>query len=208
MNVGTNGGSSWTRPGSVPSASATVLVSATRYATDAVQGVTLTGGPTGGTFTLSFGGYTTGALAYTASAATVQTALAGLTSVGSGNVAVSVAPSGSGWEVRFTGTLADTYQAALTASGAGLTGGTSPAVAVATVNAGGDAGPAAEATDPAGRESGAYADTLGRTVRTVQNFVDGVVSNADDKTMGYTYNGAGMTSLTAYLTGGGGQTTG
>ncbi len=35
----------------------------------------------------------------------------------------------------------------------------------------------------------------------MQNFVDGVVSDADDKTVGYTYNGAGLTSLTAYLTG-------
>jgi len=44
-------------------------------------------------------------------------------------------------------------------------------------------------------------------VRTIENFADGVVSDADDKTVGYTFNGAGMTSLTAYLTGGGGQTT-
>lgn len=45
-------------------------------------------------------------------------------------------------------------------------------------------------------------------MRSSENFVDGVVSDGDDKTVGYTYNGAGMTSLTAYLTGGGGQTTG
>lgn len=208
VDVGTNGGSAWTRPGSVPSSSATAHVNLTRYATDAVQNVTLTGGPTGGTFTLSFGGYTTSAIAYNASAATVDSALEALTSVGSGNVAVVAAPGGSGWDVRFTGTLADKYQSALTASGAGLTGGTSPGVSVATVNAGGDVGVAAEVVDPAGREHRSYADPLGRTVRSVENFADGVVSDGDDKTVGYTYNGAGMTSLTAYLTGGGGQTTG
>ena len=44
-------------------------------------------------------------------------------------------------------------------------------------------------------------------MRTTQDFVDGAVSDTDDKTTGYTYNGAGMTSLTAYLTGGGVQVT-
>jgi YD repeat-containing protein len=203
VDVGTNAGSSWTRPGSVPSGSSTVLVSATRYATDAVQDITLTGSPTGGTFTLSFGGFTTSALAYNASASTIQTALAGLTSIGSGNVAVSAAPGGAGWEVWFKGSLAAAYQVAIVGNGASLTGGTSPAVAVATVSNGGDAGRAAEMTDPAGHVSRTYTDAEGRTVRTIQDFVDGVVSDTDDKTVGYTYNGAGMTSLTAYLTGGG-----
>ena len=207
VDVGTNGGSSWTRPGSVPSRSATVLVSSTTYATDAVQVVALTGAPTGGTFTLSFGGSTTSALAYNASASTVQTALAGLASIGSGNVQVSAA-AGGGWEVRFTGTKAGSYQAAITGSGAGLTGGTSPAVSVSTINAGGDVGRGAEETDPAGHVTRTYTDALGRTTRAVENFVDGVVSDTDDKTTGYAYNGAGMTSLSAYLTGGGVQTTG
>lgn len=44
-------------------------------------------------------------------------------------------------------------------------------------------------------------------MRSIENFVDGVVSDGDDKTVVYTYNGAGMTSLTAFSTGGGGQTT-
>ncbi|VTR93557.1 rhs repeat-associated core domain-containing protein : YD repeat protein OS=Isosphaera pallida (strain ATCC 43644 / DSM 9630 / IS1B) GN=Isop_2419 PE=4 SV=1: VCBS: RHS_repeat [Gemmata massiliana] len=207
VDVGTNGGSSWSRPGTVPSRSATVLVSSTKYATDAVQVIVLTGSPTGGTFALSFGGSTTSALAYNASAATVQAALAGLASIGSGNVQVSAA-AGGGWEVRFIGTKAGTYQAAITSNGAGLTGGTSPAASTSTINAGGDAGHAAEVTDSAGHVSRTYADALGRTTRSVTNFVDGVVSDADDKSTGYAYNGAGMTSLIAYLTGGGVQTTG
>lgn len=165
VDVGTNGGSAWTRPGSVPSSSATAHVTLTRYATDAVQSVTLTGTPTGGTFTLSFGGYTTSAIGYNASAATVDAALEALTSIGGGNVAVVAAPGGSGWDVRFTGALADSYQTALTASGAGLTGGTSPGVSIATVNAGGDVGTAAEVVDPAGREHRTYSAHSIRTPR-------------------------------------------
>lgn len=53
-------------------------------------------GPSSGNFTLSFGGQTTTSLASTASAATVQTALEGLSTVGTGKVTVtrtgSVAP--------------------------------------------------------------------------------------------------------------------
>ncbi|MDY3560569.1 hypothetical protein R5W23_001813 [Gemmata sp. JC673] len=131
----------------------------------------------------------------------MQSALEALSSIGTGNVAVTTAPGGYGWEVRFTGTLGAKHQPALVATGG------NPTMSVTVVNAGGDAGRAAETTDTAGRVSRTYADALGRTVRTVQNFVNGVVSDADDKTVGYTYNGAGATSLTAYVTGGGGQTT-
>ena len=47
VNVGTNGGSAYTRPGSVPAASDTVLVTKYGHAGDAVQQVALTGGPEG-----------------------------------------------------------------------------------------------------------------------------------------------------------------
>jgi YD repeat-containing protein len=77
VDVGTNGGSAWTRPGTPPTASDTVLVTSTGYAADSVQQVQVTGSPTGGTFTLTFNGQTTGSIAYNASAATVQTALQG-----------------------------------------------------------------------------------------------------------------------------------
>src|SRR5262249_37716280 len=123
VDVGTNGGSAWSRPSSVPSRSDTVLVTSYGYASDAVQTVKLTGSPTGGTFPLGFGGQTTSAIAFNASAATVDSALEALSSVGSGNVVVTAA-AGGGWQVRFSGTLAGQYQAKLTASGAGLTGGT------------------------------------------------------------------------------------
>jgi RHS repeat-associated protein len=50
-------------------------------------------------------------------------------------------------------------------------------------------------------------DALGRTTKTVENYVNGTVSDGDDKTTEFAYNAAGMTSLSAKLTGGGVQTT-
>jgi hypothetical protein len=76
VDVGTNGGTAWTMPSSVPSRSSTALVTTYSYAADALQEVDLTGDITGGTFTLTFEGDTTSAIAYNASASTVQSALA------------------------------------------------------------------------------------------------------------------------------------
>ena len=56
-------------------------------------------------------------------------------------------------------------------------------------------------TDPRGLESRTTYDLIGRTIKTVENYVDGTVSDLDDKTTEYTYSAAGMTSLTAKLTG-------
>lgn len=61
--------------------------------------------------------------------------------------------------------------------------------------------------DPRALESRTTYDLLGRILATVENYVNGTVSDTDDKTTEYTYSAAGMTSLTAKLTGGGGQTT-
>ncbi len=49
-----------------------------------VQTVTVTGSPTGGDYTLTFGGNTTAAIAHNASAQTVQAALQALASIGTG----------------------------------------------------------------------------------------------------------------------------
>ena len=99
------------------------------------QTVTITGSPTGGTFTLTFGGQTTAAIAYNATAATVEAALEALSTIGEGNVQVTGAAGGP-YTVEFVGQLANQNVAAMTASGASLTGGTSPAVAIATTQAG------------------------------------------------------------------------
>ena len=62
---------------------------------------------TGGTFTLTFGGQTTSALAFNATAAEIQAALRALSSIGDGNVTASgYLNSTSGVTIEFTGTLA------------------------------------------------------------------------------------------------------
>jgi hypothetical protein len=103
-----------------------------------VQTVTITGSPTGGTFTLTYSGQTTAGIAYNATAATVKNALQALSTVGNGNVSVT-GSAGGPYTVTFQGDLAGVNAAAMTASGAGLTGGSSPAVSIATDTAGGDA---------------------------------------------------------------------
>lgn len=102
-----------------------------------VQSVAITGGPTGGTYTLSYSGQTTGAIVYNATATQVRTALAALSNIGTGNVTCTGGPHPSSpVEVTFTGALAGTDVAQMTATGS-LTGGTSPTVAVTTSTPGG-----------------------------------------------------------------------
>ncbi len=97
-------------------------------ATNDIQTVTITGSPTGGSFTLSFGGQTTSAIAFNATAATVQADLQALSTIGSGNMTVA-GSSGGPYVCTFTGSLAGAAQPLLIANGSGLTGGT-PAVTV------------------------------------------------------------------------------
>jgi RHS repeat-associated protein len=78
----------------------------------------------GGTFTLSFGGQTTGTIAYDATAATVQTALEGLSSVGSGNVVATKTQStmtAQEWQVTFQGSLAGANQSQITINAGSVT---------------------------------------------------------------------------------------
>lgn len=84
----------------------TALASAinTVTANNDIQTVTLSGA-TSGNFSLTFNGKTTGNLSYNSSAATVQTALEGLSTVGAGNVNVTL--SGGTYTIAFTGTLAN-----------------------------------------------------------------------------------------------------
>lgn len=100
------------------------------------QTATITGSPTGGTFTLTFDGETTAAIAYNAAATTVKTALEALSNVKTGDVTVS-GSAGGPYTVVFTGHYQGENVPAFTASGASLTGGTSPGVTIATVGAGG-----------------------------------------------------------------------
>lgn len=99
---------------------------------DEIQSVVLTGAPTGGTFTLTFGGNTTAGIAWNAAASAVQTALNALASIGANGVTCSGGPlPATPVLVEFTGaSLKDANQATMTFSGAGLTGGSSPNVSV------------------------------------------------------------------------------
>ena len=100
-----------------------------------MQSITITGVPTGGSFTLTFGGNTTGTIAYNALASVVQTALQALASIGANNALVT-GSAGGPYQVQFTATLGQANQAQMTRNAAGLTGGSSPDVVIATVQNG------------------------------------------------------------------------
>jgi len=103
-------------------------------ASNEVQAVTVTGTPTGGSFTLTYEGKTTAAIAYNATAAQVKAALVAGTDLTANQLSTSGAGlPGAAVTVTFdTGTNVSQ----MTATGS-LTGGTTPAVAVTTSTAGG-----------------------------------------------------------------------
>ncbi|MGH3925447.1 MAG: major capsid protein [Pseudonocardiaceae bacterium] len=101
-----------------------------------VQTVTVTGGPTGGSYTLTFTGQTTAPIAWNATATVVRDALADLSNIRYSDITVAGGPHpGTAITVRFAGQYEHTDVAQMTASGAGLTGGTTPAVTVTTTTA-------------------------------------------------------------------------
>jgi hypothetical protein len=102
-----------------------------------VQTISITGAPTGGTFTLSFKGYTTPGIAWNATAAAVQAQLEALSSIGTTNVVVTGGPGpATPWVVTFQNSLGFQAVPLLTASSTGLTGGTTPLVSVARTTPG------------------------------------------------------------------------
>lgn len=106
----------------------TVVQEGSATSIDEIQTVTIGGNPTGGTFTLTFEGQTTAGIAYNAAAAAVLSALEALSNLAPGDVTVT-GDAGGPYTVTFSlGRDVD----AMTASGAGLTGG---GVYVSTVQA-------------------------------------------------------------------------
>lgn len=101
--------------------------------TEEVQTVT-EGGSGLTSFTLTFSGQTTGSIAAGATAAQVQTAIQALSNVGAGNAIVTGAAGGP-YTVTFTGALAETNVAQMTATPTGGSG----TVTVATTTGGGAA---------------------------------------------------------------------
>jgi hypothetical protein len=97
-----------------------------------VQTVTISGSPTGGTFTLTFNGQTTANIPYNATSTQVAAAVGALSNVGTPNVTASGgALPGTGVVVTFQGLLGNQAQNVMTANSSGLTGGSSPTVSVA-----------------------------------------------------------------------------
>lgn len=92
-----------------------------------VQVVTITGTPTGGTFTLSYGGTTTAGIAYNAAAGTVQTAVRAL----GGSLSGATVSGSAGGPYTITIGVAGSAAAPFQADGSALTGGTSPMATVA-----------------------------------------------------------------------------
>lgn len=144
-----------------PASTSFTTLSGTGAGADEVQTATITGGPTGGTFTLTYSGQTTSAIAYNATAAAVQGDLEALSNLAPGDVTVT-GSAGGPYTLTFGGALAKTDVAALTASGASLTGGTAPSVAITTPTQG----------------SAAAAVTLGAVVNTDYVYVTGTVPGA------------------------------
>ncbi len=106
--------------------------------TDEVQQVAITGVPTGGSFTLTFDGQTTGPIAYNATAAQVKTALVALNNVAASDVTTTGGPlPGSPVVITFGGNYDGTNVPQVTST-ASLTGGTSPQVNVTTTTPGVD----------------------------------------------------------------------
>ena len=105
--------------------------------TNEVQTLTVTGAPTGGTFTITWSGQTTAALAYNATAAQVQAALVALSNIAPGDVVVTGAAGGP-WTLTWGGTQLGEDVAAPTTTES-FTGGTSPDITIATATAGGAA---------------------------------------------------------------------
>lgn len=106
-------------------------------AVNEVQTLTITGTPDGGTFTLTFDGVTTATIAYNADAAAVQSALVALANVNTGDVVCGGgALPGTPVTITFGGRYAGRNMPLITADGSSLTGGTTPAAAVALTTQG------------------------------------------------------------------------
>lgn len=88
---------------------------------NAVQLVTLIGNVTGGTFTLTYQGQTTGALDWDIASADLQAALEDLSTIGVGNVTVTPGQAPESWHVEFVGALGNQVIPTMTGDGVELT---------------------------------------------------------------------------------------
>lgn len=106
-------------------------------AVNEIQTLSISGAPTGGTFTLTYSGQTTAAINHDANAGAVQAALEALSNISSGDVVCAGGPlPGDPITITFQGSLANTDVALITSTDS-LTGGTDPASAIAETRKGG-----------------------------------------------------------------------
>jgi hypothetical protein len=127
-----------------------VVMTTPGVATADVQTLSLAGGPTAGSFTLTFTGQTTAAIPWNATSAQVQAALSDLLAVGAGNVICSGGPLPGNVTITFAGQLAPGLQPVIIGSATGLVGPGSPAVAVAHTTTGKGVADTALPVDPDG----------------------------------------------------------
>lgn len=172
-------------------------ISMQNIAVNAQQTVSITGSPTGGTFTLTYGGYTTTALAYNISAANLALALEALTSIGTGNVSCTGGTlPGTAIVVTFQGTLANEAITTMTTAHT-LTGGTSPASAVSSTTTGGPV-----ATVCVRKDGGAWSQvTSGSPVYDLDawaNFCPGSAINTSGVEDSRVYISNGITNMSYY----------
>jgi hypothetical protein len=105
--------------------------------TNAVQTLTSTGTPTGGTWTATWNGQTTAPIAYNASAAAALTALTALSNIGTSvNLATGGGALPTAVTVTFQGELGNQVIPLMTTNSTGLTGGTTPAITPTTTTPG------------------------------------------------------------------------
>lgn len=110
---------------------------AQQLSTNEVQTLTTTGGPTGGTITITYSGQTTATIAYNASASTIQTALEALSNIEAGDVLCAGGPlNTTPVTIEFRGNLGHQNVTQVTVDSTGLTGGTTPTVTPTTTTPG------------------------------------------------------------------------
>ncbi|MGH9936577.1 MAG: hypothetical protein ACREAM_10050, partial [Blastocatellia bacterium] len=131
------------------------------------QAIAASGTVSGGTYTITYSGQTTSAIAYNATAATIQAALEALSNLAPGDVLVTGGPLPTAQiQIRFAGTLAGTNVAEITINSGSLTGGGS--YAPSTLQAGGAAIAQIAESPVSGNELNVYVDTtsggLGTTI--------------------------------------------
>jgi hypothetical protein len=109
--------------------------------TNAVQTLTETGSPTGGTFTITYGGVTSGNIKYNATITEIAEALTAMSTIASGeNIEVTSEESKplneKAAKVKFIGELGNRIQPLFVVNSTGLTGGTTPKVTPTTTTPG------------------------------------------------------------------------